>query len=321
MKAVQVTRNGGPEVLRLQDVADPEPQPGQAVVRVEAAGVNFIDVYQRSGLYRLQTPFTLGQEGAGKVVALGPGVTGLAPGDRVAWAGPMGSYAELVAVPADRLVPVPAGITSVQAAAAMLQGMTAHYLTSSTFPLNHHHTCLVHAAAGGVGLLLIQMAELRGARVIGAVGSDDKAMLARKAGADETVNYRTTDVVQFVRTSTRDHGVDVVYDGVGKATWELSMQCLKPRGMLVLFGNASGAVPPIDPLTLSARGSLFLTRPRLADHVVGGELQRRAADVFTWMEAGTLDVRIFRQYPLADAAQAHRELESRATSGKLLLMP
>ena len=320
MKAVRVTKNGGPDVLKLQDVPDPEPQAGQVVVRVEAAGVNFIDIYQRTGLYKQQTPFTLGQEGAGRIVALGSGVSGLAIGDRVAWAGPAGSYAELVAIPADRVVAMPRSITSVQAAAAMLQGMTAHYLTSSTFPLTHQHTCLVHAAAGGVGQLLVQMAELRGARVIATAGSDEKCALARKAGADEAVNYREHDVAQFVRLRTKGHGVDVVYDGVGKATWELSMQCLKPRGMLVLFGNASGAVPAIDPLTLSARGSLFLTRPRLADYTVGGELQRRASDVFTWMEAKTLDVHIHREYPLAEAAQAHRDLESRSTTGKLVLV-
>lgn len=319
MKAVRIAKQGGPEVLKLKDVPDPEPAAGQALVKVQAAGVNFIDVYQRNGLYQVPVPFTPGQEGAGVVVRAGAGVTAVKEGDRVAWAGPLGSYAELTVIPEGKLVKVPDGVSPVQAAAAMLQGMTAHYLTTATFKLDHHHTCLVHAAAGGVGLLLLQMAELRGARVFAAAGSDEKIAIARDAGADEAVNSRDDDIVQFVRTRTRDAGVDVVYDGVGKATWEQSIQCLKPRGMLVLFGNASGAVPPVDPLMLSARGSLFLTRPKLADYTVGPELQQRATDVFTWIKAGTLKLRIHQEYSLAEAAQAHRDLESRKTSGKLIL--
>lgn len=321
MKAIRVSKPGGPEALKLKDVPVPEPGPGQALVKVEAAGVNFIDTYQRSGLYKVPMPFTPGQEAAGVVQSVAAGVKGVKAGDHVAWAGPLGAYAELAVVAADRLVRVPAGVTSAQAAAALLQGMTAHYLVTTTFPLDHHHTCLVHAAAGGVGLLLVQMAELRGARVIGAVGSEEKSVLARQAGADDVVNYRENDLVQFVKTSTRGAGVDVVYDGVGKATWEQSLACLKPRGMMVSFGNASGAVPPFEPLALSAGGSLFLTRPKLADYTVGDELHARAKDVFAWVKAGTLKVRIHAEYPLAEAADAHRALEGRETSGKVLLRP
>lgn len=321
MKAIRVSKPGGPEALKLKNMPVPEPGPGQALVKVEAAGVNFIDTYQRSGLYQVPMPFTPGQEAAGVVERVAGDVTGLEPGDHVAWAGPLGAYAEFAAVPAGRLVRVPDGVTSVQAAAALLQGMTAHYLVTTTFPLDHHHTCLVQAAAGGVGLLLVQMAELRGARVIGAVGSEEKSVLARQAGADDVVNYRESDLVEFVKTSTRGGGVDVVYDGVGKATWEQSLACLKPRGMMVSFGNASGAVPPIEPLALSAGGSLFLTRPKLADYTVGDELLLRAKDVFAWVKAGTLKLRIHAEYPLADAADAHRALEGRETAGKVLLRP
>jgi len=319
VRAIRVRENGGPDVLRLEELPEPEPGPGQALVRIEAAGVNFIDVYQRNGLYKVALPFTPGQEAAGTVERIGEGVSAVAPGHRVAWAGPLGAYAEKAVIPADRLVRLPDDVSAARAAAVLLQGMTAQYLTSSAFPLDHRHTCLIHAAAGGVGLLLVQMAELRGARVIGSVGSAGKETLVRSAGADLVVNYRENDVVQFVREATRGRGVDVVFDGVGKATWEQSLSCLKPRGMMVSFGNASGAVPPFEVLQLSAKGSLFLTRPRLADYTAGGELHQRAADVLAWLGAGTLQLRIHAEYPLAEAARAHRALESRETAGKLLL--
>ncbi len=301
----------------------PEPAAGEVLVRIEAAGVNFIDVYQRTGLYQVPLPFTPGQEAAGAVERVGAGVADVAVGDRVAWGGgTLGGYATHAVVPANRLVRVPDGVTTRQAAAALLQGMTAHYLTASTFPLDHRHTCLIHAAAGGVGALLVQMAKLRGARVIATVGSEEKAMLARAAGADVVVNHRQEDVVAFVRSATGGLGVDVVYDGIGQATWERSLAALKSRGMLVLFGNASGPVPPVDPLLLAARGSVFLTRPRLADHTADREeLVRHAGEVLEWVRAATLKLRIFREYPLEEAAAAHRDLESGTTSGKLLLIP
>ena len=323
MKAIRVSQPGGPEALVLENLPIPAPAAGQILVRIEAAGVNFIDVYQRNGLYPIQTPFTLGQEGAGVVERMGPEVTGLAAGDLVAWSGPMGAYAEYAAVPADRVVQVPAEVTAAQAAAAMLQGMTAHYLAGTTYPLKPGETCLVHAAAGGVGLLLCQIARMRGARVIGTVGADDKAALAREAGASEVINYRATEnLAHEVRRLTGGTGVQVVYDGVGQATFAASMASLAPRGMLVTFGNASGPVQPFEPLKLSQGGSLFLTRPKLADHIATRtELEQRAGEVLGWVRDGKLKLRIFREYPLAEAAQAHRDLESRKTTGKLLLLP
>jgi NADPH2:quinone reductase len=323
MKAIRVLRPGGPEVLALEELPVPVPGPGQVLVRVEAAGVNFIDTYQRSGLYPIQTPFTIGQEGAGAVEAVGDGVTAFAPGDRAAWSGPMGAYAEVAVLPADRVVKVPDGVTIRQAAAAMLQGMTAHYLVTTVFPLQHGHTCLVHAAAGGVGRLLCQLARLRGARVIATVGADAKAAIAREAGASDVINYRATEnVAHEVRQLTLGRGVDVVFDGVGAATFEASLAALAPRGMLVTFGNASGPVPAFEPLRLSQRGSLFLTRPRLADYIAArAELEQRAGDVLGWVRSGQLVLRIHREYPLAEAAQAHRDLEGRGTTGKLLLVP
>jgi len=323
MKAIRVSQPGGPEALVLENLPIPEPAAGQVLVRIEAAGVNFIDVYQRNGLYPIQTPFTLGQEGAGVVERMGPEVTGLAAGDLVAWSGPMGAYAEYAAVPADRAVQVPAEVTAAQAAAAMLQGMTAHYLAGTTYPLKPGETCLVHAAAGGVGLLLCQIARMRGARVIGTVGADDKAALAREAGASDVINYRATEnLAHEVRRLTGGTGVQVVYDGVGQATFAASMASLAPRGMLVTFGNASGPVQPFEPLKLSQGGSLFLTRPKLADHIATRtELEQRAGEVLGWVRDGKLKLRIFREYPLAEAAQAHRDLESRKTTGKLLLLP
>jgi NADPH2:quinone reductase len=322
VKAIRIEGFGGPEVLRLADVPDPSPGPGQIVVRVEAAGVNFIDVYHRTGLYPNPLPFVPGQEGAGVVAGRGPGVTTFREGNRVAWSGVSGSYAERVLLPADRAVGLPAGVGAEAAAALMLQGMTAHYLSSSTFPLTKGHTCLVHAAAGGVGLLLVQMAKRRGARVIGTVGSEAKAALAREAGADEVILYREEDFLEAVKRLTGGRGVDVVYDAVGKATAERSLDCLVPRGMMVFYGNASGPVPPIDPLVLSRKGSLFLTRPILAHYVADrASLEARASEVLGDAAAGRLRVRIDRKHPLAEAAEAHRALEGRQTAGKVLLIP
>lgn len=322
MKAIRIHTPGGPEILRLEDLPAPAPGPGEALVRVAAAGVNFIDVYQRTGFYPLPTPFTLGQEAAGTVEAVGKGVTLVKSGDPVAWAGVMGAYAEAAIVPAERLVAVPDGVTARQAAAAMLQGMTAHYLATSTFPLRSGQVCVVHAAAGGVGLLLCRIAKLRGARVIGTVSTESKAALARAAGADDVVLYSTQDVVTEVKRLTGERGVHVVYDSVGRSTWQASLEVLAPRGMLVLFGQSSGAVPPVDPLLLNRRGSVFLTRPKLGDYTATREeLLERAGEVLGWVGAGKLVLHIHREYPLADAAQAHRDLESRGTAGKLLLIP
>lgn len=322
MRAIRVHVPGGPEAMRLEDLPVPTPGPGQVLVRLEAAGVNFIDVYQRTGFYPLPTPFTLGQEGAGTVERVGEGVTALEPGDCVAWSGPMGSYAAYAVVPADRLVPVPEGVSTRDAAALMLQGMTAHYLAVSTYPLEPGDTCLIHAAAGGVGLLLTQVAKLRGARVLGAVSTEAKARLAREAGADVTINYTAQDVAAAVKTATAGRGVQVVYDSVGKATFEASLSSLAPRGTLVLFGQSSGPIPPFDPLLLSQKGSLFLTRPKLGDYVASrGELLERAAEVLGWVREGKLKLRIWKEYDLAEAAAAHRDLESRRTTGKLLLIP
>jgi NADPH2:quinone reductase len=322
MKAIRIDGFGGPEVLRLVDVPDPSPGPGQIVVRVEAAGLNFVDVYHRTGLYPNPLPFVPGTEGAGVVTGLGPGVTAFREGDRVAWTGILGSYAERVLLPADRGIAVPSGLSIETAAALMLQGLTAHYLSTSTFPLAAGHTCLVHAAAGGVGLLLVQMAKRHGARVIGTVGTAAKAALAREAGADHVVVYTEEDFLEAVKRLTDGRGVDVVYDSVGRSTAERSLDCLVPRGMMVFFGNASGPVPPIDPLVLSRKGSLFLTRPSLVHYIAGrASLEGRAADVLGDAEAGRLRVRIDRKYPLGAAAEAHRALEGRQTAGKVLLIP
>ena len=322
MRAIRIEGFGGPDALRLADVPVPSAGPGQLVARVEAAGLNFIDVYHRTGLYPNPLPLVPGMEGAGIVAAVGPGVTGWREGDRVAWSGILGSYAERVLLPADRAVALPAGVDTRTAAALMLQGMTAQYLSTSTFPLAPGHTCLVHAAAGGVGLLLVQMAKRRGARVIGTVGTEAKAALAREAGADEIVVYTQEDFLEAVKRLTGGRGVDVVYDSVGKTTAEKSLDCLVPRGMVVFYGNASGPVPPIDPLVLSRKGSLFLTRPNLVHYVADrASLEARAADVLGEAASGRLKVRIDRTYPLADAAEAHRALEGRQTTGKVLLIP
>jgi NADPH:quinone reductase len=322
MRAIRIDAFGGPEVLRLADIPDPVAGNGEIVVRSEASGINYLDTYHRTGLYPNPLPFVPGMEGAGVVTAVGPEVTLFRIGDRVAWTSAIGSYAASVKMPAEKAVAVPEGVELRTAAAVMLQGMTAHYLTTSTFPLAKGHTCLVHAAAGGVGLLLVQMAKQRGARVIGTVGGEPKARLARAAGADEVILYRQEDFLAAVKRLTNGRGVDVVYDGVGKETALKSLDCLALRGMMVFFGNASGPVGPLDPLLLSQKGSLFLTRPTLFHYVADrASLEARAADVLGQVAAKRLDVRIDRAFPLAEAAAAYQALESRQTTGKLLLIP
>jgi NADPH2:quinone reductase len=320
MKAIQVFETGGPERMRLVEVPTPAPGPHEALVRIAASGVNFIDIYFRMGLYKADLPLTPGSEGAGTVEALGPGVTELVPGDRVAYAMARGSYAEFAVVPAAQLIRIPDGVDFKSAAAAMLQGMTAHYLTHSTYPLKAGDSCLVHAAAGGAGGLTVQMAHMLGARVFGTVSTDEKARIARENGADEAIIYTRQDFEAEVKRLTGGAGVDVVYDSVGKTTFDKSLNSLRPRGLMALFGQSSGPVPPFDPNILNAKGSLFLTRPSLAAYVrTREELLWRANDVLNWMAAGKLKLRIDRVFPLADAAEAHRALESRATAGKLLL--
>ncbi|HZN97324.1 MAG TPA: quinone oxidoreductase [Gemmatimonadales bacterium] len=322
MKAIRVSRTGGPEVLQLEDVPDPIPGPGEAVVRLEAIGVNFVEIYHRRGLYSSQLPFTPGSEGAGTVASVGPDVTGLRPGDRVASVNLLGSYAELARAAAERLVLLPEKVDLRTAAAAMLQGLTAHYLATSTYPLKPGDWCLIHAAAGGVGLLLCQIARDRGARIIGTVSTPAKAELARAAGAHEVVRYTEQDFVSEARRTTGGRGVSVVYDSVGKTTFEGSLNSLAPRGMLVLFGQSSGPVPPVDPQLLNSKGSLFLTRPTVTHYsATKEELGARASDLFQWVMAGALKVRIDRTFPLAQAAEAHRALEGRGTTGKVLLIP
>jgi NADPH2:quinone reductase len=322
VKAIQIHETGGPEVLRLEEVPDPQPGLGEAVVRLEAIGLNFIEVYQRTGLYRSPLPFTPGGEGAGRVVSVARDVSGVKPGDRVASTSLRGSYAELARAPVDKLVPVPDEVETSVAAAVLLQGLTAHYLATSTYPLAQGSWCLIHAAAGGVGLLLCQIAKARGARVIGTVSTDEKAALATQAGAEHVVLYTRQDFVSEARRLTGGRGVSVVYDSVGKTTFEGSLNSLAPRGMLVLFGQSSGPVPPVDPQVLNTKGSLYLTRPTLTHYTASSsELLTRAGDLFAWLEAGKLQVRIDRTYPLADAAAAHRALEGRETKGKVLLLP
>jgi NADPH2:quinone reductase len=322
MRAIHVESHGGPEVLKLADLPDPVPAPGELLVRVEAAGLNFIDVYHRTGLYPNPLPFTPGLEGAGVVAGVGQGVSVFREGDRVAWTRALGSYAESAIVPQDQAVLIPPEVATRDAAAVMLQGLTAHYLTSSTYPLQSGDTCLVHAAAGGVGLLLVQMAKEAGARVFGTVSTEEKAALAREAGADEVIQYTRDDFLEAVRRLTDGKGVNVVYDGVGKATAEKSLDCLAPRGMMVFFGNASGPVDPIDPLILSQKGSLFLTRPVLFHHIADRvSLERRSVAVLDGVATGKLQVRIGATFLLAEAAEAHRALEGRKTTGKVLLLP
>lgn len=322
MKAIQVARVGGPEALTLVEVPVPDPKPNEALVQIKSAGVNFIDVYFREGRYPAPLPFINGQEAAGMVVAVGPDVTTLRLGDRVAYTGTLGSYAEYAAVPADRLVKIPDELDFEQAAAAMLQGMTAHYLSHSTYPIKTGDTALIHAAAGGVGLLLVQMAKRLGARVIATAGSEAKAELARGAGADEVIIYTEQDFETETQRLTGNQGVQVVYDGVGKDTFERDLKVLSPRGYLVLFGGASGAVPPFDLLGLTKHGSLFVTRPSLQHYVASRrELEQRSNDVLQMVVRGDLKLRIHKKYPLEDVRQAHLDLEGRKTTGKLLLIP
>lgn len=316
MKAVFVEQPGGADKLKYDDIPVPRPGPGQALVKIAAAGVNFIDIYFRIGLYKADPPIVLGNEGAGVVEAVGPDVTEVRPGDRVAYAMQRGSYAEYAVVPAWQLVKIPDKVDFKTAAAAMLQGMTAHYLTHSTYPLKAGDRCLIHAAAGGVGLLLVQMAKMTGAHVTGTAGTEEKAKLARERGADEVIVYTREDFVP------KSKGMNVVYDSVGKATFTQSLDCLRPRGMMVTFGNASGPVPEIAPLILSQKGSLFLTRPSLAAYTATREeLLWRAGDVLNWIAEGKLHLHVHKTYPLAETAQAHNDLEGRKTSGKLLLVP
>jgi len=322
MKAIQVQKTGGPEVLTLVDLPAPKPKPNEVIVKIAASGVNFIDVYFREGRYPAPLPFVDGQEGAGTVTEVGSDVKTLKAGDHVAYSNVLGSYAEYAAVPAEKLVKVPAGISGEQAAAAMLQGMTAHYLVHSTYPLKKGETALIHAAAGGVGLLLVQMAKNIGARVIGTAGTDEKAELAKDAGADEVIVYTRQDFEAETKRLTENRGVHVIYDGVGKSTFDKDLNLLRPRGYLVLFGGSSGAVPPFDPIKLSQKGSLFLTRPSLMHYVLTREeLEHRAGDVLGWIAAGKLKLRIAHKYPLAQAQQAHMDLEGRRTTGKLILIP
>jgi NADPH2:quinone reductase len=323
VRAVVVEQTGGPEAMRVVDRPAPEPGPGQVAVEVAASGVNFIDVYQRTGVYPKDLPFVVGSEGGGTVTAVGAGVDDLAVGDRVAWAMvDGGGYAEAVVLPADRAVPVPDGVDLEVAAAVMLQGMTAHYLCESTFPAGPEHTALVHAAAGGVGLLLTQMLAAKGTRIVATAGTEEKAALARGAGAHDVVLYRDADLVEEVRRLTDGAGVHVVYDGVGRTTFDAGLTLLRPRGTMVLYGASSGPVPPVDPQVLNRQGSLFLTRPTLGHHIADrAELLERAGAVLGQVAAGTLDVRIGGRYPLADAGRAHEDLEARRTTGKLLVLP
>jgi NADPH2:quinone reductase len=322
MKAIRIHTPGGPDAMTYEDVPAPTPGAGQAAVKVEASGVNYIDVYFRTGAYKAALPLTIGLEGAGTVTAVGPGAADVAAGDRVAWTGVPGSYAQMIAVPADRLVKLPDGLTFKDGAAAMLQGMTAHYLVTSTYPLKPGDVCLVQAAAGGMGLLLCQMAKMRGATVIGTTSTEDKAALAKAAGADHVINYAVQDFEAEVKRITNGAGVHVVYDGVGQTTFDKGLNCLRPRGLMALFGAASGPVPPLDLQVLNTRGSLFVTRPSLNHHIAAREeLVKRAGDVLGWIRDGKIKLRVEHQFPLADAAEAHRALEGRRTTGKILLIP
>ncbi len=322
MKAIRIHQVGGPQVLRLEDIPVPQPGPGEARIKVQAAGVNFTDIYSRLGLYPLKLPAVLGSESAGIVDAIGEGVTGVKPGDRVVTAAFPGSYSEFAVGPAWKLAPIPQGVQARDAAAVLLQGLTAHYLSHSTYPLKPGDVALVHAAAGGLGLLLVQMAKQLGARVIGTVSTPAKAQLAKEAGADEVILYTQVDWESETRRLTDGKGVDVVYDSVGLTTFDKSLNVLRPRGMMVLLGQSSGVVPPMDPQVLNAKGSLYLTRPTLGHYIATpAELRMRANDLFAWMLAGQLRVRIDKTFALADAAQAHEYLAGRQSKGKLLLIP
>ena len=322
MKAIRVNAPGGPEVLRYEDVAEPAPKAGEAVVKVDAAGINYIDVYQRSGQYKLALPLTLGLEAGGTVTAVGPNVAEVKVGDKVSYTGIPGAYAQYAAVPAARLVTLPAGLTTRQGAAAMLQGLTAHYLASSTYPLKSGDTCLVHAAAGGVGLLLCQIAKMRGARVIGTVSTEEKAKLAREAGAADVILYTKQDFEAEVKRLTDGKGLQVVYDSVGQTTFDKGFNCLAPRGTMALYGQSSGPIGPFDLGVLNAKGSLFVTRPSLNHHIITrAELLERSSDLLGWIRDGKLKLRTEFEFPLKDAADAHRALEGRKTTGKVLLIP
>ena len=322
MKAVRINEYGGLEALSYEDVEKPEPGEGEARVKVEAVGVNFIDIYLRLGLYDRSRPFTLGHEGGGIVEAVGPNVTEVKPGDRVVYAMVPGSYSEYAIVPAWKLVQVPAEVDMQQATAVILQGLTAHYLTHSTYPLKDGDTALVHAAGGGTGQLIVQMAKLLGARIIGTASTEEKIALAHEAGADDVINYTQVEFDLKVKRLTNDAGVDVVYDSVGKDTFDRSLNCLRPRGCLALFGQASGPVGSFNPQILNSKGSLFLTRPTLGHYIADRtELEQRAKDIFTWMSEEKLKVRIDKTYPLAEAAEAHAYLEGRQSKGKILLIP
>lgn len=322
MKAIQISETGGPEVLKLVELPIPEPGPGQVLIRIEATGVNFVEVYFRKGVYKSSLPFIPGSEAAGTIEELGPGVSGFAAGDAVASTSVMGSYAEYALVPAAQLVKVPVGLSLESAAAAMLQGMTAHYLSHSTVPLKSGDTALVHAGAGGVGLLLTQMAARIGARVITTVSTPAKAELSREAGASDVINYAEQDFETEVKRLTGGKGVDVVYDSVGKTTFDKGLNCLRPRGMMVLFGAASGPVPPFDLGQLNSKGSLYITRPSMWHYLATrAELEWRSGDVLGWVAKGELKLRMEHTYQLAEAAQAQIDLESRKTTGKVLLVP
>jgi NADPH2:quinone reductase len=322
MKAIQVSQVGGPEVMELVDIPVPQPKASDAVVKLAASGVNFIDVYFREGRYKAQLPLIPGQEGAGTVTAVGTDVKSVKVGDRVAWTSVLGSYAEYAAIPADRLVAIPQGVSDEAAASVMLQGTTAHYLSHTTYPLKKGETALIHAAAGGVGLLLVQMAHDIGVRVIATVSTEEKAKLARDAGADEVILYTQSDFEAETKRLTGGKGVDVVYDSVGKTTFEQGLNVLRPRGMMVLFGGSSGAAPAIDPIILLQKGSLFLTRPSLGNYIATrDELLQHSSAVFGMIANGKLKLRSEHKYPLSEAQRAHRELEGRKTTGKLLLIP
>jgi NADPH2:quinone reductase len=322
MKAIRVHTPGGPDVMKLEDVADPQPKAGEAVVKVDAAGLNYIDVYYRTGTYKAESPFTPGMEAGGTVTAVGPNVSEVKVGDKVAYTGVAGSYAQYAVVPSAKLVVLPSGVTTRQGAATMLQGMTAHYLACSTYPLKPGDTCLVHAAAGGVGLLLTQIAKMRGAKVIGTVSTEDKAKLAREAGADDVINYASQDFEAEVKRITGGKLCQVVYDAVGKTTFDKSLNCLAPRGMMALYGAASGPVGPFDLGLLGAKGSLFITRPSLfAYTATREELMQRAGETLGWVRDGKLKLRMEFEFALKDAAESHRALEGRKTTGKVLLIP
>jgi len=322
MRAIEITQTGGPEVMVLRELPTPEPGAGQALMQIEACGVNFIDVYQREGRYAVPLPFVPGQEAAGTVIAVGADVSAVKVGDRVAWCHVMGTYAEYAVAPLAKLIAIPDSITTKQAAGAMLQGMTAHYLAHSTYAIQDGDTVLIHAGAGGVGLLLIQMAKRLGARVLTTVSTEEKAALARHAGADEVILYTQEDFAPKVRELTGGKGVPVVYDSVGKTTFDGSLACLQTRGMMVLYGGSSGAVPPFDLIQLSTKGSLFVTRPTMKDYTATrADLEQRAGDVLKWVAEDNLKLRLEHSYPLAEAAQAHRDLEGRKTTGKVLLIP